>query len=142
MIHTFYYKQKLSSDLGLIVSSIIIGAPISRKTEVTVPFRSSSIDMEKVVGYPTFDDRTITVKFWKRIDSREAVKACQSELNNWLLSDTTKSEFVDSDDEDYVYQAYCTGLDFSESTNRFLKCAASFKANPYKIDKKTGKGLL
>lgn len=131
--HTITYENKNSfSDYGLTVGSVNVGPPVIRKNEVTIPYRSSVIDMDEVIGYPTYDDRTITVKMWKKLTSVEEVNKCQQELITWFLSDTTKSKLEDSADK-YYYNAYCSQLDFSESTAKVMMCTATFKAYPFKI---------
>lgn len=50
--------------LGVTIEEVKIGAPVPRKTEITIPFRNSTVDMDDVLGTKTYDDRTITVKFW------------------------------------------------------------------------------
>ena len=142
MRHTFSYNGKESYiNFGLTVESIETGSPTPRKVEVSIPFRSSTIDMDEVMGYPTYDDRTITVKFWKRCINRQAVKKLQNDINAWLMSDFLKKEFEHSDEE-YIYMAYCSGTDFKESTNTFMRCTATFKADPYKTDKATQEEVI
>ena len=133
--HTIKYKSKDSYlDFGITVESVKIDPPVPRKTEVTIPFSNSCIDMDEVVGYSTYDDRNITVKMWKKLTSVEAVKKCQQDIITWLLSDTKKSELKDNTDL-YYYKAYCSQLDFHESTSKIMQCVATFKANPYKYNK-------
>lgn len=59
--------------LGVTIEEVKIGAPVPRKTEITIPFRNSTVDMDDVLGTKTYDDRTITVKFWKRCTSLKEV---------------------------------------------------------------------
>lgn len=135
MKHSITFKDKNSlADYGVYISSVVTGAPVVRKNEVTIPYRSSVIDMDKVAGYTTYDDRTITVSMWKKLQSVAGVNKCQQELISWLLTDATKSKFEDSTDE-YSYNAYCSQLDFGESTAKVMKCTATFKASPFKVDK-------
>lgn len=142
MIHFFDYCGYTSYMKGVIVESVIIGAPVPRKSEITIPFRSSVIDMEAVVGYPVFDDRTITAKFWCRVSGDIELKSKQTEVERWLLKQGIKSDFKDSDEKEYTYRAYCSGVDFTESTTTFMKCTATFKASPYKIKDSTGEEVL
>lgn len=143
MRHTFSYNGRQSYiNYGVTVESIQAETPQPKKVEVEIPFRSSAIDMDEVIGYPTYADRTITVKFWKRCINREAVKKLASDINTWLMSDFVKKDFTDSDESLYIYKAYCSKTEFSESTNCFMRCTATFKASPYRIHKQTGKEVI
>ena len=143
MIHTFQYHNKDSnSDYGLRLTSLDITPPTVRKTEVTIPFRSSTIDMEDVIGDPTYDDRTINVKFWRRCESRESRKRLEDDIIQWLMTSTKKDKFVDSDQPEKVFKACIMTLDFSESTNLILRGTLVLKANPYYINKESGEEMI
>lgn len=127
--------------LGVTIEEVKIGAPVPRKTEITIPFRNSTVDMDDVLGTKTYDDRTITVKFWKRCTSLKEVHESMTDTERWLLNINTKRPFTDSMDVAagdkaraglYIYNAYVSSLDFSESTEKVMKCTATLKADPYK----------
>lgn len=142
MSYYFYYHGYAAYIKGFQVESVNIGPPVPRKNEITIPYRSSVIDMEEVVGYPVYDDRTITAKFWCRVSGREELLAKQAEVEQWMLHTTRKSDFFDSASRDYAYHASCSSLDFGESTAKFLRCTATFKASPYKREAGTNKEVL
>lgn len=131
MTHAFTFGEISSLDIGVTVESIFVGTPQRRKTEETVPFRSSPIDMDAIMGYPTFDERTITVKFWERLEAKK-IAGRQQELSSMFLSGYRKERFIDSEQPDSVYMAQCSSMDFGESTRKHLKCTAVFKASPYR----------
>lgn len=64
-----------------------------------------------------------------------------TDTERWLLNINTKCPFTDSMDVAagdkarvglYIYNAYVSSLDFSESTEKVMKCTATLKADPYK----------
>ncbi len=66
-MRTFTFDSKdITSDYGYTLESLAIGAPVRRSTELTIPFASGVVDMDKIMGYATYDDRTITAKVWKK----------------------------------------------------------------------------
>lgn len=142
MRHYFYYHGYATYIKGFHVESVIIGSPVPRKNEITIPYRNSVIDMEKVVGYPVYDDRTITAKFWCRVSGRGELLEKQTEVERWLLHTTQKSDFIDSESRDYAYHAYCSSLDFGDSTAKFLRCTATFRASPHKREAGTNEEVL
>ena len=112
--------------LGVTIEEVKIGAPVPRKTEITIPFRNSTVDM---------------VKFWKRCTSLKEVHKSMTDTERWLLNINTKRSFTDSMDVAgadvskrglYIYNANVSSLDFSESTEKIMKCTATLKADPYK----------
>ncbi len=142
MKHYFYYHGYPTYIKGFQLESVVIGPPVPRKNEVSIPYRSSVIDMENVVGYPVYDDRTITAKFWCRVSGRGELLEKQAEAERWLLHTMQKSDFIHSASSNYAYHAYCSSLDFGESTAKFLRCTATFKASPYKREMSTNKEVL
>ena len=142
MRHYFYFHGYATYIKGFHVESVVIGPPVPRKNEISIPYRSSVIDMDEVVGYSVYDDRTITAKFWCRVSGREELLAKQAEAERWLLQPMRKSDFIDSASGDYAYHAYCSALDFGESTAKFLRCTVTFKASPYKREAWTNKEVL
>ena len=134
-------QRSFTERLGVTIEEVKIGAPVPRKTEITIPFRNSTVDMDDVLGTKTYDDRTITVKFWKRCTSLKEVHESMTDTERWLLNINTKRSFTDSMDVAradvskrglYIYNANVSSLDFSESTEKVMKCTATLKADPYK----------
>lgn len=121
-------------DYGLTIESFKVSPPVPRKTEITIPFRNSAIDMEKVVGYPVYDDRTITIKIWKKCSGPPAVEALQADITEWFMKSNEKKELEDYFHRGYIYKAYCSQIDYGESTRRVLRCTVTLKADPYRID--------
>lgn len=142
MMHDVTIGQiSFTKRLGVTIEEVKIGAPVPRKTEITIPFRNSTVDMDDVLGTKTYDDRTITVKFWKRCTSLKEVHESMTDTERWLLNINTKRSFTDSMDVAgadvskrglYIYNANVSSLDFSESTEKIMKCTATLKADPYK----------
>lgn len=125
------------NDFGVTIESVKVGSPVPRKAEITVPFRSSTIDMDKVTGYATYDDRTITVKVWKKCSNYSSMREWQTIIEKSLFLSTEKKELFDSAEEfsgqrKYSYMAFCNGLDFSESKGKTLHATITFKADPYR----------
>lgn len=141
------FNEHKSSDFGLTYESAVIGAPAKRKTELTIPFRDSSVDMSLINGKQTFDDRTLEYKFWKKVKNVSELRRCNFEITNWLLGVSGKMTLQDSKNvyeqrqkdgttkivEEYdEFEAECTAVDASESTAKILKLKITFKAAPYR----------
>ena len=133
-MHTFTFDGKNSyADYGLTVESIDIGSPVRRQTEVTIPLRSSVIDIDEVASYTTYDDRTITVKVWCRLETPEQLYTLANTLTRAFLVGVGRKSFVDDDDPTSTYMAICTQISYSDSTRKHMRCTLTFKANPYRI---------
>lgn len=123
--------------LGVTIEEVKIGAPVPRKTEITIPFRNSTVDMDDVLGTKTYDDRTITVKFWKRCTSLKEVHESMTDTERWLLNINTKRSFTDSMDVAgadvskrglYIYNANVSSLDFSEMYGKVYEMYGYFES--------------
>lgn len=136
------------TTLGLTLGSATVGSAVPRRTEVTIPYRSSTIDLSRINGLQTYDDRTLSYKFWKRCKSRSEVLDARLKCERWFL-DISKINFlydsvygknrVDGYDT-LFFVAACTSVDFSETTNNILRVTVTLKADPYLYDR-TGKAV-
>lgn len=132
-MRTFTFGSKdITSDYGYTLDSLVIGPPVRRMTELTIPFSSGVVNMDEIMGYSTYDDRTITAKIWKRVDPTNRMTE-QNKLVGDFLDKPGKRGFIDSLDKDSRYDAICTTMDFSESTRNYIKCTLTFKASPYRL---------
>ena len=139
-MRTFTFDSKdITSDYGYTLESLAIGAPVRRSTELTIPFASGVVDMDKIMGYATYDDRTITAKVWKKVDPADRMNE-QNKLVDAFLIQSDRRAFIDSLDEKSEYRAICTALDFGETTRNYVKCNMTFKASPYRLV--DGSGVL
>lgn len=139
-MRTFTFDNRnITSDYGYTLESLVIGAPVRRTTEVTIPFASGVIDMDQIMGYVTYDDRTITAKVWKKVNPADRMTE-QNKLVQAFLSQTGRHKFIDSLDKESEYRAICTALDFGDTTRNYIKCTMTFKASPYRLI--NGSGVL
>ena len=80
----FSFNDIRASNKGMTVESIDIGYPSFRSSETTVPFRDSTIDVYDLIGLKVYDDRTITVKMWKKCIDRLEVEKMRSQIGCML----------------------------------------------------------
>lgn len=89
-MRTFTFDSKdITSDYGYTLESLAIGAPVRRSTELTIPFASGVVDMDKIMGYATYDDRTITAKVWKKVDPADRMNEQNKLVEDFLKNITS-----------------------------------------------------
>lgn len=134
----FSFNDIRASDKGMTVESIDIGYPSFRSSETTVPFRDSTVDVYDLLGLKVYDDRTITVKIWKKCTDRSEVEKSKNEVANWLYAQAGKVKFVDSALPEKFFKAKISSFDASASTRKACIITATFKADPYMYSVKEG----
>ena len=134
----FSFNDIRASSKGMIVESIDIGYPTVRTCEVTVPYRDSVIDAYDLNGMKVYDDRTITVKIWKKCADRAEVERTKHDVANWLYPPAGRAKFVDSALPDNYFRAKISSFDASASTRKICIITVSFKADPYMYSSKEG----
>ena len=70
----FSFNDIRASSKGMTVESIDIGYPAVKTSEIPVPYRDSVIDAYDLNGMKVYEDRTITVKMWKKCSDRAEVE--------------------------------------------------------------------
>ena len=131
----FSFNDIRASNKGMTVESIDIGYPSFRSSETTVPFRDSTIDVYDLIGLKVYDDRTITVKMWKKCIDRLEVEKSKNEVAN---AQAGKVRFVDSALPEKFFKAKISSFDASASTRKACIITATFKADPYMYSVKEG----
>lgn len=138
-----------TGTLGLTMESAVVGSAVPRRTKVTIPFRSGEVDLSRINGSQTYDDRTLTYKFWKRCTSQSEVLAARTDCEAWFLDickvnylhDTVFGTKKSTDYPILQFVAACTSVDFSESTNNILRVTVTLTADPY-LYSPAGKGVM
>lgn len=134
----FSFNDIRASTKGMTVESIDIGYPTFRTSETTVPYRDSVIDIYELLGLKVYDDRTITVKMWKKCADRAEVEKVKNEVANWLYAQAGKVKFIDSALSEKFFKAKISSFDASASTRKACIITAVFKADPYMYSVKEG----
>lgn len=134
----FSFNDIRASDKGITVESIDIGYPSLKNAEITIPYRDSVLDMYDLLGLKVYDDRTITVKMWKKCADRAEVEKVKNEVANWLYAQAGKVKFIDSALPEKFFKAKISSFDASSSTRKACIITAAFKADPYMYSVKEG----
>lgn len=126
MAKSFTFNGINSKTYGINLESYTIGTPAKRKTEVTVPFRSGTLDFSTFfTGENTFNDRAITIKFNVVCKSNAELKVKYNRIMQWLIDTNGKVDLVFDDSRGYIFKAEVTN---SISYEEFYT-AGSFTVN-------------
>lgn len=146
-------KNILDEDVegfGMTMESRKIGLPVKRKTEITIPFRNSTIDISKINGMQTYDDRTLEYKFWKKCTDKRAAYRLQQQLSEWFYSNYDDGYSLGIGEKTILYDyLYCNNYKFATGRAVFraegdmeivvefgniVRATMTFKADPYLYD--------
>lgn len=134
----FSFNDIRASSKGMTVDSIDIGYPTVRTSEITVPYRDSVIDSYDLNGMKVYEDRTLTVKMWKKCSDRAEVERIKHDIADWLYPPAARRKFIDSAMPDYYFLAKISSFDASASTRKACIITVTSKADPYMYSSKEG----
>ena len=137
------YNNKHSfNDLGItILNTRVIEAPSKIKVTETVPFSNITYDFSNLYGGNCYTERKLEYEFLLKANNSKELELKRIEVENWLLSTSSKTELFDDNLEDYYYLAECESVEF-EDLNNIGKLKAYFVAYPFRISKKYEESTL
>lgn len=128
-----------SNDFGMILTSYTI-APATRKTNyVSIPGRNGDLDLSDYLGV-AYEDRTITITFFKMLDKFSNLTDFQSNLETKLNGNRMKVIF--SNDSNFYWDARISVDSINKLQGRAIEITITCNANPYKINVTTGEEVL
>lgn len=129
---------KTSTSWGLHWSSYTLSEPVAITNYIDIPGRKTKIDAtEALYGGVTYENRTLTLEFWKDINYKEWM-TLNSTINNAIGGQRVKIT-LDSD-PGYYWQGRVTVQSHMEYPNLCLFTITA-DIEPYKYDSKGGSSL-
>ncbi|WP_297523183.1 hypothetical protein [uncultured Clostridium sp.] len=124
------FNNHLSTDFGLGILSVKLGAPTPNLITEKLPYSNGSFDFSTVVtgGLMTYSDRIITIEFNYLEKNQNKMYEVFSKASSWLLSgakSTLKFNYIDG-----FYIGRCTQISNLESFISLGKFTATFTCNP------------
>ena len=128
------YNDKHSfRDLGItILNTRVIETPSKIKITETIPFSNITYDFSNLYGSNCYTERKLEYEFLIKADNNKDLELKRMDIENWLLSSSTKTKLFDDNLDGYYYNAECISTDF-EDINNIGKLKAVFTAYPFKI---------
>lgn len=128
------YNNKHSfRDLGItILNTRVIETPSKIKITETIPFSNITYDFSNLYGSNCYTERKLEYEFLIKADNNKDLELKRMDIENWLLSSSTKTKLFDDNLDGYYYNAECISTEF-EDINNIGKLKAIFTAYPFKI---------
>jgi phage-related protein len=128
------YNDKHSfKDLNLtILNTRIIKTPSKIKITESIPFSNITYDFSNLYGCNCYEERLLEYEFLLKANSNIDLEYKRIEVDNWLLSNNTKTRLIDDNTKDFYFLAECESVDFEE-LNNIGKLKAIFRAYPFRI---------
>ncbi len=103
--------------------------PDTKRQEINLPFLNGVIDLQED---PIYENRTMTLHFFKRVNSLEESHVFKRQLATWL---TGKGELVFDDEATLTYNAKVVdSINYSPKRN-FIKISVNFECDPFAYEK-------
>lgn len=129
MIESLTINNKNSyTDFNLYISKKEIGLPNKKIITQDIPFKNGHYDFSNYLGYPTYDNRTISYTFDIVADDLENEK---SKILNWLFN-VNNDEIYDSEISDYHFKGSFSDYSYAEDEN-YAELTVIFDCYPFKI---------
>lgn len=119
-------------QFDMFVDTATITTPAKRKNKQTVPYRSGSYNMDKMVKHPTYEDREIVYTCQLIEDSTRDLELVLTEINRWLMT-PVEAILQDTGTPDYHYKGECTSVTPASNERGFCELTITFELYPFKI---------
>ncbi len=116
----------------LYVDTIEKKPPEKRESRVSVPYKSGSYNMNKILGYPIYGDREIVYTCQLIAESSTELDKIVTKINQWLLTGV-ESVLQDTGTPDYHYLMECISVIPASNERGYCELTITFKGYPFKI---------
>lgn len=106
--------------------------PGKRENRVSVPLLSGSYNMDKIIGYPLYEDREIIYTCQLIAENSNDLDRIVTKINNWLLTGV-EERLEDTGTPDYYYIAECISVVPAANERGYCELTITFKCYPFKI---------
>ena len=113
------YNNKHSfRDLGItILNTRVIETPSKIKITETIPFSNITYDFSNLYGSNCYTERKLEYEFLIKADNNKDLELKRMDIENWLLSSSTKTKLFDDNLDGYYYNAECISTEFEDINN-------------------------
>lgn len=126
----FIYNGRLSLDFDIVIDSIDSPTPAEISSRQQIPFTNNTINTAEMLGYKTYERRTITIQFQIICDDSEALEIRLISIKKWLMN-PINTVLRDSANTTHQYQGVCCeSVSVVDKQYGYADVVATFSAAP------------
>lgn len=138
---TFIFRNVNAKDyFGLVIDSAVMNPPEKIEHKKQLPYSNITYNFDKIIGFPTYTERTITYTCQIIERDSEALNDVLSRIETWLMT-TVESILKDTALPQWHFVGTCTG--FSSAIDYdFAEVTIQFTVYPFKINNNSESQIL
>lgn len=126
----FTYDGISSLKYDILIDSIESPTPAEISSRQQIPFTNNTINTAEILGYKSYERRTITIQFQIVCENSEMTEMQLMSIKRWLMN-PINTTLYDSANTTHRYQGVCCeSVVATDSQDGYADVVATFSANP------------